>query len=428
MGIRSRRKRMSCSTVAAPPPSSMSSLWEEGRASTHACQVFLFSSRQRYGGVRGTHRRPHCRDPLPHPREISLSFQVRLQALAEPHRRPRQPQEARPAPRRLLLQLHQPEPVPENGSPLRQCQRERAPSVLPLLRLPASLPGPRSNRLLQRPPSLLLARRLDHPRRRLIRRVQSRNTAVGGVAGRSRRLCWNLDCTVGAARLGFNPAVSSHFHVFLLLEDARRYLSGVYVYSSETGRWIYKEKGWDEDVWLADPLSATVFVNGCLHFRTVCGLDLQRTCLAAVDTNGGTWSRFDAPCGLYGSDPYLAIIQQSQGRLHYACFNTGGDYDEIQLEVYSLDDYAKKEWILKHRVGEHSSNVEIFGAITNGDFNWIAIHPERNLIFFIETPDKALMSYSMDGQKVGFGGKLREGQTPYLPYVPLYSELESLCM
>jgi hypothetical protein len=62
------------------------------------------------------------------------------------------------------------------------------------------------------------------------------------------------DCVVGTARLGFDPAVSLHFHVFLLLEDKPRYLTRVYVYSSESGTWIYKENG-----------SLTVFVNHSFH-------------------------------------------------------------------------------------------------------------------------------------------------------------------
>lgn len=72
---------------------------------------------------------------------------------------------------------------------------------------------------------------------------------------------------VGTTRLGFDPAVSSHFHVFALLLDHKVQLTGVDVYSSESGRWTHKEKGWDNNVRLADPLSPTVFLKGYLHFR-----------------------------------------------------------------------------------------------------------------------------------------------------------------
>uniref|UniRef100_A0A8R7R9V1 F-box domain-containing protein n=1 Tax=Triticum urartu TaxID=4572 RepID=A0A8R7R9V1_TRIUA len=49
-------------------------------------------------------------------------------------------------------------------------------------------------------------------------------------------------------RLGFDPAKSPHFHVFEFVEqegDWTSDLAGVAVYSSETGRWVYREKKWN---------------------------------------------------------------------------------------------------------------------------------------------------------------------------------------
>jgi hypothetical protein len=213
--------------------------------------------------------------------------------------------------------------------------------------------------------------------------------------------------------------------------DARGYISGVDLYSSETGRWVYKEKGWDEDVTLAEPQSATVFLDSYMHLCTACGR------ISAVDTKGETWSSFHTPCA-----PYFGLIQQSQGRLLYATFNYGqyndddyipqknndDDYEEWQLKVYALEDYANKQWILKHRVG--LLNLEAFGGALQGAFDWVAIHPERDSMFYIQGTygDNMLMSYSMDDESATELRALGEAaQPPYLPYVPLYTKLESLC-
>jgi F-box interacting protein len=233
------------------------------------------------------------------------------------------------------------------------------------------------------------------------------------------------DGNVGTACLGFDPAVSPHFHVFVFLLDESGFISGVDVYSSETRQWIHKEKRWDVDVMLAHPQLATVFLDGYLYLPTICGDEGPR--ISAVDTKGETWSNFDTPCGQWRCDVFLGLIQQSQGRLHYACFNNGeDDEEETQLQVYSLEDHAKKEWILKHRL---KFSTEVFGSGPfEGEFDWIAMHPEGNLMFFVEGSDNMLTCYSMDDQESTELRELREAQPPYLPYVPLYSELESLRM
>ncbi|XP_066342198.1 uncharacterized protein [Miscanthus floridulus] len=46
-------------------------------------------------------------------------------------------------------------------------------------------------------------------------------------------------CSVGEARLGFDPIVSSHFHVFEYVEEDDCVI--VEIYSSEIVAWIYKE-------------------------------------------------------------------------------------------------------------------------------------------------------------------------------------------
>jgi hypothetical protein len=62
----------------------------------------------------------------------------------------------------------------------------------------------------------------------------------------------------------------------------------------------------------------------------------------------------------------------------------------------------------------------------DGGFDWVAIHPECNLIFFTIGREYKLMCYNMDRRKVKMISKLVDGRPPYLPYLPLYAELESL--
>lgn len=142
----------------------------------------------------------------------------------------------------------------------------------------------------------------------------------------------------------------------------------------------------------------------------------------AVDVQGDTWSNFDTPRHLR-----RAFIQNSLGCLHYAGFHDhDDDTPHVQLEVYALKNYANKEWILKHRVG--SEDIEEFKGVTQIErcFQWIAIDPEWNSIFFVDGSDKTLRRYDMGRRQVTQLRTLGEGDKPYLPYVPLYSELESL--
>ncbi|XBI41002.1 hypothetical protein VPH35_125512 [Triticum aestivum] len=127
-------------------------------------------------------------------------------------------------------------------------------------------------------------------------------------------------------RLGFDPAASFHFHVFVFSWGGRHRL-GVDVYTSKTSTWVYNEIRLGGDVTILDRLKGTVFLNGRLHFHTLdYHYHLQRD--LGMEDDG--------------------FIQLSQGRLHYANLtqrNTG-----IKTIVYVLEDYDRREWILKHTV------------------------------------------------------------------------------
>ncbi|XBI12374.1 hypothetical protein VPH35_139255 [Triticum aestivum] len=235
---------------------------------------------------------------------------------------------------------------------------------------------------------------------------------------------------VATARLGFDPALSSHFHVFELVEEQDSIfpwdpdIAGVAVYSSETGGWVYKEKRWNEQIRSIDHCSAFVFLDGYLHFQA--NARRLSSHLAVVDTEGETWMSFSVPGGLVDG-----FIQRSQGRLHYANFQRGGD-SVIRLVVYVLNDYQSRKWILKHSI-EASHIFRGMDAYLLGrfgwaamDFGWIAIHPECNTIFFTAGCYTTFMCYNMDLRQVKVISNLEDGQPPYLPYVPLYAELQSL--
>ncbi|CAM0908867.1 unnamed protein product [Alopecurus aequalis] len=226
---------------------------------------------------------------------------------------------------------------------------------------------------------------------------------------------------VGRVCLGFDPAVSHHFHVFVLLQDDVCVITGVDVYSSKSRRWVHKDRRC-EAIRLIHYWPATAFLNGCLHFHTV-GSRWGHL-LAAVDMEGETWTTFDYPAYLSGG-----CVQRSQGHLHYATFEEDGPAGnaDLRLVIYVMEDYDRKEWTPKHSIRVS----DIFGGIQVDNYSYfhcIAIHPDSNLIFFIRggRRDVPVMCYNMDRREAKLILDLRNGRQPYVPYVPLYSELQSL--
>ncbi|KAM3195175.1 hypothetical protein ACQJBY_071323 [Aegilops geniculata] len=218
------------------------------------------------------------------------------------------------------------------------------------------------------------------------------------------------------ARLGFDPAVSSHFHVFLFVEDddddSDGHVKGVEIYSSKTGVWSHKDSGWGFPARL---MSLSAFGNGFLHFAAI------RSAVVAVDVEGTTWRVIPMPCNPFGPEIDLAVgfTDLSQGRLYLANID---HRDGQKLLIWVLEDYGSEVWVLKHSV----SPFDLLGAkyVHRGiRFHIVAHHPQRNMIFLVYGHDKELMSYEMDSGKVQFIGVLGNGSMgPYLPYVPLYSE------
>ncbi|TVU50137.1 hypothetical protein EJB05_01494, partial [Eragrostis curvula] len=161
---------------------------------------------------------------------------------------------------------------------------------------------------------------------------------------------------VGTARLGFDPAFSSHFHVFVFQldwfgdghddNDGDGLVLGLKIYSSETGLWSYKHNGWSDELTLPSDCKSA-FVNGMLYVVRA------EFMIGAVDVEGKTWRIIDFP---YSEKPFLdaapGYIDVSQGQLHLAigiCDVTGHI-----LGILVLEDGNSEEWTLKHPVSfEH---------------------------------------------------------------------------
>ena len=93
--------------------------------------------------------------------------------------------------------------------------------------------------------------------------------------------------SVGEALLGFDLTTSSHFHVFECMEEDGQCV-GVDIYSSKTIAWIFKESKWGEEAKLTFSKSATMFLNGCLHYIRFCE-SYHR--ILVVDLEGKAWMK-----------------------------------------------------------------------------------------------------------------------------------------
>ena len=115
-----------------------------------------------------------------------------------------------------------------------------------------------------------------------------------------------------------------------------------------------------------------------------------------------------------------------------------------KLSIWILEDYGtNNKWTLKHTISLH----KLFGKTKKqmGYFDFescytmVIVDLEWNLIFFVGVGvERAIIAYNMDSRKVhvipthyiqyGRRNNLLEiiGRPYYIPYVPLFSEFESL--
>uniref|UniRef100_A0ACD5XF88 Uncharacterized protein n=1 Tax=Avena sativa TaxID=4498 RepID=A0ACD5XF88_AVESA len=177
----------------------------------------------------------------------------------------------------------------------------------------------------------------------------------------------------------------------------------------------------DSSMFAIPMYSKGVFLNGILHMSTFDNM------LVAVDVEGNNWWIIHPPTTLYYRDGPGDGIFQSQGSLYFASSTAGSE-----LSVWVLEDYSTENWTLKHNV----SHLQLFRteySFLADDFTIISIHLDNNLIFIVAGDERTLMSYDMDTMEQRFICQLGSDcqvqwcgldvKTPYLPYVPLFSEL-----
>ena len=116
----------------------------------------------------------------------------------------------------------------------------------------------------------------------------------------------------GSARLGFNPIVSLHFHMFEYGINDDDSL-GVNIYSSKIGAWIFKESEWGKGN-VVSTYGKGVFVNGFMHMPEF----IQ---IVAVDIEGKIWRKIRRPtCDAIS-------IHEAQGQLCLCTTDTLSSYE-----------------------------------------------------------------------------------------------------
>jgi hypothetical protein len=215
---------------------------------------------------------------------------------------------------------------------------------------------------------------------------------------------------VRVARLGFDPLISSHFHVFEFATTDSTQIRALGVYSSKSGVWTHR-RNWDCPFHI-QKFAKSTFLRGILYVSSygdkVAALDMEGNCRGiCIPTSHGS-------CVARG-------VYVSQGQLYLAISSAS------ELLIWTLEDSSSENWTLKHNV----SNLQLFGAKDSSyarNYS-VIIHPEYKVIFIICTrfisitkSVTKLMSYDMDSWKLHSTSDLGfDCKSPYLSYVPLFS-------
>uniref|UniRef100_A0ACD5XJZ6 Uncharacterized protein n=1 Tax=Avena sativa TaxID=4498 RepID=A0ACD5XJZ6_AVESA len=241
---------------------------------------------------------------------------------------------------------------------------------------------------------------------------------------------------VDVVRLGFEPAISSHFHVFEFIDeevwgideydqsDLDGRIAAVATYSSKARVWTHQIQTVEENHFAIPTHSKGVFFNCVMHLAAfddmVVTFDIEGNLLYIIGTPR-SWP--------YYNDYHVNDVFVSQGQLHCTS-SSGSKSDRSSLSVWVLEDYSLGKWTLKHTV----SHLQLFGTDYSAGlhYNVISFHPEHNMIFIVCGQENTLMSYELDCRKrhflrqLGWDCQLEylgiEKKTPFIPYVPLFTE------
>ncbi|OQU88604.1 hypothetical protein SORBI_3002G061300 [Sorghum bicolor] len=195
---------------------------------------------------------------------------------------------------------------------------------------------------------------------------------------------WTADarrCLCTRAYLLYDPAVSSHFHIVMFWEEQEGLVT-VLAYSSETRAWSHSEKDWSPEE-QGRPTEA--------WRRRYVGVNKGKTrsiIPVPIDVHS-----VDHPCGRR-----VLFFGQSQGRLHCVSHGSAG----CDLSIWVIEDHhgTTKQWVLKHTV----SCVRLSGRErcrdARADYTVVAIHPDGNTLFVLNSYTRKLISYDVDRNRV----------------------------
>uniref|UniRef100_A0ACD6A4A8 Uncharacterized protein n=1 Tax=Avena sativa TaxID=4498 RepID=A0ACD6A4A8_AVESA len=226
--------------------------------------------------------------------------------------------------------------------------------------------------------------------------------------------------------LAFDPKVSSHFHVLEFGEtfmDVGSCVTGVNIFSSQTGAWIHRDCGLVEQFTTRFDEFSSVFFGGMLHL--VGKLDpvkiYNEPALLVVDMEGKAWKTIPLPSRSGNGTIGLSrgcLYYASTTRAHVSNINKRTDVRATKIvTLWCLENDDSKEWVLKHSdiIDEPLSTIGL-------EWRVFAIHPDCDTVF-LDGDYMSMAAYDMQHQKFVRIHNLEEGNNRrYIPYVPLFTE------
>ncbi|CAN6289040.1 unnamed protein product [Urochloa humidicola] len=193
-------------------------------------------------------------------------------------------------------------------------------------------------------------------------------------------------------------------------------VQGLEVFSSETGKWVESHVFRESRVRLVEGMGS-VFISGFVNLLT------HERKVLAVDPEGQACHLISLPvCSWFG---LVGCLGQSQGFLQYAVQE---DCTCTMMRIWTLKDFKKGEWILKHRFEiEVAPQTKILfdyagNALCSEIFYIVVFHPERDLVF-LPVEGYKLLSYNLINTEVKEICRLEPETRPrFLLYVPSYAD------
>ncbi|VAI68618.1 unnamed protein product [Triticum turgidum subsp. durum] len=222
---------------------------------------------------------------------------------------------------------------------------------------------------------------------------------------------YRYNCMAG---LAFDPAVSSHFHVFCFEKTSvETYKTGVNIYSSQTGAWSRRDGGIAEKVVLFF-YSKGVFLNGMMYVIGNPNGISNEYALLGMDMEGKVRKTIPMPYGRR-----FGAIGSSQGCLLYGVASVDDNNKTLdsETELWCLKDCDSEEFVLKH-----TASIDELISMTGEKYRVAGIHPDCDTIYLVSRGGDTMVPYDMQHQKVGCILNLEKNTQRFLPYVPLFSE------